>query len=419
MVAKVISGKTIRGVLSYNEDKVTEGSAICLSAVGFRHEANRLSFNQKLETIVGYQQKNERTQVNAVHISLNFDKSDRLDANRLSSIAETYMNKIGFGLQPFLVYQHFDAAHPHIHIVTTNIQRDGTRIPLHNIGRTHSEKARKEIESEFNLVKAQGRKIANEFLKPIDLAAADYGKSETKRTISNIVNTVIRSYKFTSIHELNAVLKQYNVIADRGSEGSMVRNMNGLRYSIVDTNSNMIGIPIKASSIYGKPTLNFLNEKYTVNELLRSPHKEQLKRLIDDELKRSTSFDSLVQSLIGKNVYPVLRKNQEGKIYGVTFIDNNTKCVFNGSDIGKQYSAKGILDRFSDLAKNSKVHIPTIGTRNTDIKYSAPVHTGSSDLQSQNNTTGLLTTLTGAHLDKSDVDSNLKKKRRKKKGRSL
>jgi hypothetical protein len=419
MVAKVISGKTIRGVLTYNENKVSEGSATCLSAMGFRHEADKLSFTQKLETFTSYQEKNERSQVNAVHISLNFDKSDELDADKLNLIAIEYMNKIGFGLQPFLVYQHNDAAHPHVHIVTTNIRRDGSRIALHNIGRNQSEKARKEIEAEYHLVKATGRRMANEFLKPMDLAAAHYGKSETKRSISNIVNTVTRSYKFTSIHELNAALKQYNVIADRGSEGSMVRAKNGLRYSIIDSKGQPIGIPIKASSIYGKPTLSFLMDKFAVNELLRSPYKEALKNLIDTELKHQQSFESFVRNLTNKNVFPVIRQNTEGKIYGITFVDNNSKCVFNGSDIGKQYSAKGILDRLGKVSQNGKIEIPTIGTAKRHSKLELPLSSGSFENTNQTKDTNLLSSLVGAHLDKSDVDSNLKKKRRKKKGRSL
>ncbi len=43
------------------------------------------------------------------------------------------------------------------------------------------------------------------------------------------------------------------------------------------------------------------------------------------------------------------RLNKEGVIYGLTYVDHKTKCVFNGSDLGKQYSAKGILERCSEL----------------------------------------------------------------------
>lgn len=414
----MIAGKTIRGVLNYNENKVQEGKALCLYAHNFPTEVDSLTFKGKLDTFFQYISKNDKVKTNAIHISLNFDKQDKLGKESLKEIASKYLDKIGFANQPFLVYQHFDAAHPHVHIVTTNVQLDAKRIDLHNIGRNASGKARREIEVEFNLTKADGKKVATQFLRPIDLSAAEYGKTETKRSISNIVNTVTRSYKFTSIHELNAVLKQYNVIADTGKEGSIVRAKNGLRYSIIDSKAQPVGVPIKASAIYGKPTLSFLQNKFEVNELLRTPHKERLKSLIDQELKDGpTSFKGFISNLIAKDVFPVVRQNAEGKIYGITFVDNQTKCVFNGSDLGKGYSAKAILDQLTDIPEKGKVEIPTI--KSQPKSGHAIGETLSSTPTTPGTKTNLLFDIIGAHLDKSDVDSNLKKKRKKRKGRSL
>ena len=61
--------------------------------------------------------------------------------------------------------------------------------------------------------------------------------------------------------ELNAVLQQYNVIADRGSENSRVYQNHGLIYRILDENGNKVGVPIKASDFYNKPTLKYLGRK--------------------------------------------------------------------------------------------------------------------------------------------------------------
>jgi type IV secretory pathway VirD2 relaxase len=149
MVAKVNSGKDIRGILNYNENKVMEGVAKCIHENLFGQEVGKLSFNTKLKGFENFMNQNRRATTKAVHISLNFHASEKLSQDTLTGIASTYMDKIGFGNQPYLVYQHFDAAHPHVHIVTTNIQRDGKRIELYNIGKNQSEKARKEIEEDF------------------------------------------------------------------------------------------------------------------------------------------------------------------------------------------------------------------------------------------------------------------------------
>lgn len=357
MVARITMGKNIRGVLNYNEHKVKEGVAECIRAENFYGDGNELNFYEKLNRLTTALEKNSVARTNAMHVSLNFDMKEKLDKDQLSEIALVYMDKIGFADQPYLVYQHTDAAHPHIHIVTTNIRDDGSRINTHNIAKLKSEPARKEIETMYGLVKAEGRK-KNEspYINPIDVRRAIYGLSETRRSISNIVGMVTRSYYYTSLPELNAVLRQYNVVADIGREGSRMRANKGILYSLLDKNGSKIGIPIKASSIYGKPTYKNLEPKFKTGELLRRKHKDRIKQCIDTGFWRQgfTSGASLSEYLKNEGIYALFRQDSKGKIYGVTFVDNTTKAVFNGSDLGSEYGAKRIMERFSYTEKNTQ-----------------------------------------------------------------
>lgn len=350
MVAKVISGKNIRGVLNYNENKVQQGAAQCILASRFGCQAHELSFSDKLNRFMKLTSLNPKVKTNALHVSLNFDASEKLTDEKLKVIACDYMERIGFGNQPFLVYRHQDAAHPHVHIVTTNVQSDGKRIDIHNIGRNQSEKARKEIELLYGLVQAESRSTTRQSILPANIEKAVYGKMETKRTISNIVSAVVRQYKFTSLPELNAVLRQFNVIADQGSEGSTMRRKHGLLYSIVNNDGEKVGIPAKASSIYGKPTLAFLEKQFTLNEKLRLPFRDRMKKMVDGALLYSRSREDLVRLMDKINVKVLFRINTQDRVYGVTFIDNRNKVVFNGSDLGKGYATEGILRRLEDNA---------------------------------------------------------------------
>lgn len=414
MVAKVNSGQNILGVLNYNENKVKAGVAVCIHENMFNCNVERLSFNDKLKTFQSFIVRNNRATTKAVHISLNFDPSEKLNKDTLNAIATQYMDRLGFGNQPYLVYQHYDAAHPHIHIVTTNIQRDGKRIILYNIGRNQSEKARKEIERDFGLVKAGGRKqTEGEIINPIDVKKAVYGKTETKRTISNTVRFVTKNYRFTSIPELNAVLRQYNVMADTGKEGSQMREKKGLLYRITDEKSNKIGVGIKASSIYGKPTLAYLERQFKLNEVMRRPHKQRIINCIDQTFgnRQAISKATFLQSLSKEGIFVLFRQNEEGRIYGLTFVDNKTKVVFNGSDLGKAFGAKEITERLTGLSKpDSKPIAPSaINQASTNAKD------GLSSFGE------VLTELTTARqFDYSSPDAAMKKKRRrKKKGSSI
>lgn len=309
-----------------------------------------LNFYDKLARFEKLMEKNTKAKTNAIHISLNFETSETLSKDKLKLIAEAYMKKIGFDGQPFLVYEHKDAAHPHIHIVSTNIKHTGERINLHNIGREASTEARKEIETEFNLIKAEGRgKKHIDDLKPIPLEKAVYGKSETKRAISNIVREVVRSYKYTSLAELNAVLGCFNVIAFEGKEGSLMKKKKGLCYSIINDKGEKLGVPIKSSSIYGRPTLPFLENQFQINKMLRKTSRSSLINRIDPVLQLSDplSKNTFKAMLAKEKIAVVFRENKQSITYGVTYVDHKTKSVFNGSDFGKEYSAGMLTKRFS------------------------------------------------------------------------
>lgn len=351
MVARIRSGKSLKGAINYNENKVKEGNADLILAKGYAKDINQLNFYDKLNRLQKLADLNTRAATHCVHISLNFDMTENLSVDKLQQIAETYMQKIGFDNQPFLVYHHYDAAHQHVHIVSTNIQKDGKRISLHNLGRNESEKARQEIEGSFGLVKAGGKKQSEgQSLKPINLEKATYGKSETKRAISNIVTVVVSQYRFASLAELNAVLKQFNVIADRGAEKTRMFEKKGLVYFLLDNGGNKTGVPIKASTIPGKPILNALEGKFDSNKELGKAFRQQLKDTIDKMLKDAGSSSHFSELLKAQHIDVVYRTNDDGFVYGITYVDHRTKSVFNGSDLGKQYSAAAIRQQWAGEA---------------------------------------------------------------------
>lgn len=368
MVAKITIPKSIEAALNYNEKKVQKGNAECLHAANYLADVQQMNFYQKLNGFESLNSLNERATTKTLHVSLNFDPSEKLSNEKLIEVANVYMSKIGFGEQPFLVYKHDDAGHPHIHIVSTTIKDDGSRINTHNIGRNQSEKARKEIEEMYGLVRAERQQqLIKPGIKPTDPEKVIYGKTETKRSISNIVGAVFSQYKFSSLPEFNAALKQFNVVADRGKEEGRIYKNRGLVFRIVDADGNKVGVPIKASSIGCKPALDNLEKKFIVNENVKEPLKQRMKNEIDECLQIAPgSMKNLIASLQQKQIYTVLRQNAEGRLYGITFVDNQNKCVFNGSDIGKGYSAGALQNRIvsSGIEHSKNVAKQNVGATN-------------------------------------------------------
>lgn len=351
MVAIIKTGHSVHKVFYYNENKVKEGVAECVGAGNYPIDVDKMSDTIKLNRFLKQVELNENVKRNSVHISLNFHSTEDNSKEKLMAIADTYMEKIGFGEQPYLVYQHHDSGHPHLHLVSINVERDGKRIDMQNIGRNRSEPARKEIEELFGLVKAQGRVNNQDFeLQPIISGKVHYGRNESKKAIANVLAQVLSSYKYTSLPELNAVLQQYNVMADRGNENSRMFKTKGLIYRILDENGKPIGVPIKASLFYNKPTLKFLEGKFTSNTIVQISDVRRVKNAIDMAfLRTEISLTQMVQLLEKDGINTVFRKNAEGLLYGITYVDHTTKGVFNGSKLGKQYSAKAIQERCKSI----------------------------------------------------------------------
>jgi hypothetical protein len=423
MVVRIKSPHSLQRVLNYNEKKVQKGQAECIHAGNYLLNSEQLNFHQKMERLQDLISLNERTKKsNTLHISLNFDLSEKLSKENLVKIAATYMEKIGFGEQPCLVYQHTDAGHPHIHIVTTNIQSDGKRIDTYNIGRNQSEKARKEIENEFNLVKAQGKKQTESVgIKPVDVQKVQYGKSETRRSISNVLDHVINQFRYTSLAELNAVLKQYNVIADRGIENGRIYKQGGLLYRLLDGQGNKIGVPIKASLFHNKPTLKYLERKFEANEVLRELDKKKLNVAIDWALSKSpSSLNDLIEVLQKEKIQTVLRQNKDGLIYGITFIDFRTKSVFNGSNIGKSYSIAGIQAKLKERSERDTAQKQTGLVQDQKPKDKAvEPHEFKASQDTGNKKDDLLKDLMDTEKNLNRVPGDLLKKKRKKRNKNL
>jgi len=347
MVAIIKTGHSTRAMLNYNENKIKEGKAECIGQGNYPVDAERLTYAMKLNRLEKQSKLNGNVKRNTVHISLNFDPSEAsLPKEKLLEIAGNYMEKIGFGNQPYLIYQHSDAGHPHIHITTINVQENGKRIAMHNIGKDKSEPARKEIEQVFNLVKAENQKKKEYKPEPVS-ARVQYGKTETKKAIENVLNFVVNNYKYTSLPELNAVLKLYNIEADKGTENSRVVKYNGLLYHALDEKGNRVGVPIKASMFHDKPTLKNLKKKFAINQIKRQPDKSRIKNAIDLVFLKGNIIilPQLVKQLQKEGIDTILRQNAEGLVYGVTFVDHKSKSVFNGSSVWKEYSAKGLQDK--------------------------------------------------------------------------
>ena len=131
MVAKISHGTSLYGALAYNYDKVMAGTAEILS--GNRMISDRLGLPSEdirlaLLSFENYLLANRNTEKPVLHISLSPAPEDRLTDGQLVELAERYMQKMGYGNQPYIAYKHADTHNAHIHIVSVCVDGQGKKI---------------------------------------------------------------------------------------------------------------------------------------------------------------------------------------------------------------------------------------------------------------------------------------------------
>lgn len=313
-----------------------------------------------------------RTKKPVLHISLNPHPDDKLTDQDFEILAREYLEKLGFGEQPFIIYKHEDIHRHHIHIVTVNVNEQGKRLNQDFLFR-RSKKITTELEEKYNLHKAQREKITPDMpIKKVDPLG------DIKRQVANTVKMVGMRYKFQTLGEYNAVLSLYNIRCEQTDGRVNGREYHGLVYFATDDDGKVIANPFKASRL-GK----FASRTAVEGRFERAKDKIDVastRNRVADVLSRTTDKEDFTSKLKDCGIDVIFRYTDEGRIYGVTFIDHNAMTVLNGSRLGKQFSANALNERFNNQQATNGVPIPDTPVIEPEPQQNSAPH---SDTQSQ------------------------------------
>lgn len=344
MVAKINIGASLFGALSYNQEKIDEGLGKVLFAHMILENASgsyNMFFNMK--SFEPYLDANKRTEKPILHISLNPHPDDKLSDEQLTDIAQEYMEKMGYGNQPYLVYKHEDIDRHHLHIVSVRVNEKGEKLN-DSFEKRRSEAIRKELEKKYELLPAEKQKQSDN----LPLKRVDYKAGDVKKQVSNVAKAVMKGYRFQSFNEYRAVLSIYGVTVEEVKGEIRSKAYNGLVYSALDKKGEKVGNPFKASLIGKAVGYDALQKRITFSKqsmkdkAIYNRNRNIISSLLADKPNRKT-----FEKELAKNGISVLfRENDQGRIYGATFIDHQEKAVFNGSRLGKEFSANVFHELF-------------------------------------------------------------------------
>ncbi|WP_195670188.1 conjugal transfer protein MobB [Bacteroides intestinalis] len=302
-----------------------------------------------------YLAANRRTEKPVIHLSLNPHPDDVLSDEQLAAIGQEYMEKMGYGNQPYIIYRHEDIGRPHIHIVSLRIDEQGKKINDYKEWQRSSAICR-ELEKKYHLLPAEKM----EQRESLPLTVVDYHKGDIKHQIANVVKPIMQGYKFQSVKEFKALLGLFHVTVEETHKTIEGKTYHGLVYAATDEKGERTGVAIKSSKIGKSVGYEALQKKLFKSKqwMAKHPVPIQTKETIATALQGQPTRQGFLQELSGKGIAAILWQNDSGVIYGVTYIDHHSKTVFKGSLLGKEYSASVINRKYGTVPPEKTEELP-------------------------------------------------------------
>lgn len=372
MIAKISSTENLGGALGYNFKKVEKGEASILHAAElYQNKEGRYTMEDVLVDMEALIPKKCRTKKTVFHCSLNPHPDEKLSDETLMQIAREYMEALGYGNQPYIVFKHNDISREHIHIVSLRVDSKGRKIN-DRFEKRRSKQITDVLERKYNLIPSS--KVSEQ--AAAETPKVDIGKGNIREQVASVLRMVLKHYRFCSLGEFNAILSAYNLAVEEVKTEFRGRKYDGLVYVPTDGKGNKAGTPIHASDIGRGVGYTAVQNRMQKSKQAIKPLIPTVRRKILEVMRTSPDTEEkLRQRLEEQSLRVTIRKNENGRIYGITFIDDEVGIALNGSRLGKGYAANIFNAYFSNSTYNPFLDETLYGSPSVRLEQSATVQT--------------------------------------------
>ena len=382
MIAKISATENLGGALGYNFKKVEKGEAsILLAAELYQDREGRYTMEEVFADMESLIPKKCHTKKIVFHCSLNPHPDEKLSDETLTQIAKEYMETLGYGKQPYIVFKHNDIVREHIHIVSLRVDSRGQKIN-DKFEKRRSKKITDALEKRFGLIPSS--KVTDKAMK--ETPKVDIGKGNIKEQVASVVRTVLKHYRFYSLGELNAILSAYNLAVEEVKTEYRGKRYDGLVYVPTDDKGNKVSTPIHASDIGRGVGYAAVQNKMQKSKQMVKPLIPTVRRKVLEVMRTSPGTEGILrQRLEEQGLRVVIRKNENGRIYGITFIDDERGIALNGSRLGKGYAANVFNGYFSNPTRNPFLDETLYGSLSARLEQSATVQSSQQNTEESDN----------------------------------
>ena len=370
MIAKISATENLGGAIGYNFKKVEKGEASILLAQGlFQNKEGTYTMAEVFADMQAVIPEKCRTKKMVFHCSLNPHPDEKLSNETLTQIAKEYMKALGYGMQPYIVFKHNDIAREHIHIVSLRVDSRGQKIN-DRFEKRRSKQITDALERKFGLIPSS--KVTDKAMK--ETPKIDTTRGNIKEQVASTLRMVLKHYKFCSLGELNAILSRYHLAVEEVKTEFRGKKYDGLVYGPTDDKGSKISTPINASDIGRGVGYTAVQNRMQKSKQAIKPLVPTIRGKVLQTMRTSPQAEEeLRQRLEEQGLRVFIRKNDNGRIYGITFIDDKVGVALNGSRLGKGYAANVFNGSFSNPAHNPFLDETLYGNPSVRLEQSATV----------------------------------------------
>ena len=383
MIAKISSSENLAGALGYNFKKVVSGDASVLLAEGlYANPEGGYTMEEVLSDMQAAIPKKCRTKNVVFHCSLNPHPDEKLSDEQLTQIAQEYMQALGYGGQPYIVFKHNDIEREHIHIVSLRINSAGEKIN-DKFENRRSKRITDHLERKYGLIPSTPSK---EQRTNAPTSQENLTSDNIRSEIAQTLRGILTHYHFCSLGEFKAILGVYQLTIEEVKNSYRGREYNGIVYAPTDEAGNKLCPPLHASKVGRGVGYTALQSKMRQSKQRIKPFLPEIRQRVLAVMRTSPQTEEeLLASLNKSGLRCLIRKSEGGRIYGITFIDDNLGIALNGSRLGKGYAAKQFEAYFSAPESNRFLdeklygHLSSPWEAPKDLAHSIPLLAEESD----------------------------------------
>ena len=382
MIAKISVAENLGGALGYNFKKVEKGEASILLAQGlFQNKEGTYTMAEVFADMQAVIPEKCRTKKTVFHCSLNPHPDEKLSDETLTQIAKEYMEALGYGNQPYIVFKHNDISREHIHIVSLRVDSKGRKIN-DRFEKRRSKQITDALEKRFGLIPSS--KVADKAVE--ETPKIDITRGNIKEQVASALRMVLKHYRFCSLGELNAVLSKYNLATEEVKTEFRGKKYDGLVYVPTNDKGDKVSSPIHASDIGRGVGYTAVQNKMQKSKQAIKPLRSIIRYRVLQTMRTSPKTEEeLRQRLEEQSLRVVIRKNEGGRIYGITFIDDKEGIALNGSRLGKGYTANIFNSYFSNPTDNPFLDETLYGSLSARLEQSATVQPSQQNTEESDN----------------------------------